>query len=164
MKDELELAIREWLLTLKYNGAQIADSVVCAQTNKPEGNSTIVVSFKQPETSFNKSTRNNVYSVNGTGELVFIYPYNTGKEGGLTLAQAEQQSNKVPDIVVDTLIGNPNNNIAGDPTLGGRIPGMLEPGPMQADFYANRNTEGLFYFITQLIVNYKGPWIPAKTV
>ena len=146
MKEEIETAITEFTEELTFAGNPLVEDIVTGQADKPSGLSTMLIDFKDPVGDSEEYNRGLNLQVEGDGEIYFIFK--------IELENASELNDVVPEIVFDEM--------RKDPTLGGRIPGDVTPKKLKAGVYELKNTDGVFFYMSLLIFNYKGRWIPPR--
>jgi hypothetical protein len=147
MKDELEILIRNWLLTLTYKGGQIASSIVTSQADKPEEKDFIVINFKNPAQNPNYGL-GKAFINEGDGQIFYSID--------MDVDNVREKINKIPDLIFD--------GMRKDHHLGKTVPGNVWPVRIETGMYEMRTTEGYFFLMSRIDFHYKGRWIPPENV
>lgn len=147
MKEQIEEAIVEFSETLSYKGEGIVDSFMRGHSDKPDGLSTMIIDLNHPAERVRIRNRVNK-EVEATGLIYFIFKKENGED---TLEDAEERNDKIPEYVFDQILK--------DETLGGRIDGAVTPKTLKGGLYELKNTEGLFFYMSEMTFEYKGAWI-----
>ena len=155
MKEQLEIAMQEYMETLSYFGEPIAEGYMRGYSDTPDGLTVIIIDIAHPseESEVRNQRRGNInIAVRATGTVHFLYRKQVGED---TLDDAEERNDRIPEMVYEEMIK--------DPTLGGRIPGNLEPKNLKGGLFEMENTEDSEFCMSAMEVEYNGAWISPIT-